>query len=40
MGLSFGELAFLNDSVRSASIICDSECILAVLSKKDYKDVL
>ncbi|CAK79084.1 unnamed protein product (macronuclear) [Paramecium tetraurelia] len=40
MGQSFGELAFLNDNVRSASIICDSECILAVLSKKDYKEVL
>ncbi|CAD8090721.1 unnamed protein product [Paramecium sonneborni] len=40
MGQSFGELAFLNDSLRSASIICDCHSILAVLSKKDYKDVL
>ncbi|CAD8070690.1 unnamed protein product [Paramecium sonneborni] len=40
MGQSFGELAFLNDTVRSGSVICDCQCILAVLSKKDYKDIL
>lgn len=40
MGESFGELALLNDSPRSASIICESPCIFGILSKKDYKEVL
>ncbi|CAK61348.1 unnamed protein product (macronuclear) [Paramecium tetraurelia] len=39
-GESFGEMALLNDNLRSASIICDSKCIFGVLSKKDYKEIL
>ncbi|CAD8109263.1 unnamed protein product [Paramecium sonneborni] len=39
-GQSFGEMALLNDSLRSASIICDTKCIFGVLSKKDYKEIL
>jgi hypothetical protein len=39
-GESFGEVALLNDSLRTASVICDCHCTFAVLSKKDYKDVL
>ena len=39
-GSYFGELALLNDSMRTATIICREECDFAVLYRKDFKEIL
>ena len=39
-GQSFGDLALLRDQPRNASILCLSDCDLAVLEKSEYKNFL
>ena len=41
-GTSFGELAIMDDVLkpRSATIICDTDCQLALLDRKRYKKIL
>ena len=39
-GMSFGELALIKDQPRAASIICDTDCHFAVLSKEDYMSII
>ena len=39
-GQSFGELALINDAPRAATVYCLSECIFAVIERKDYEKVL
>lgn len=38
-GTNFGELAILNDSTRSATIMCKEKTDFAVLSAEDFKQV-
>ena len=33
-GESFGELALINNANRAATLICEDDCIFAVLSKE------
>ena len=39
-GAYFGELALLNDAPRTATVVCKTDCDLAVLFRDDFKDVL
>lgn len=39
-GMSFGELALINDAPRRATIRAQTQCELAVLSKKDYIKII
>lgn len=40
-GNSFGELALIStDTTRNATIICETECVFAVLKKPSYDDFL
>jgi len=39
-GDSFGELAILNKSKRSATIVCKSECSFAILGRDDFNKIL
>lgn len=39
-GASFGELAFINQTTRAATIQCLSNCSLAVLTKEDYQKII
>ena len=36
----FGERALINDAPRLATIVCETNCVFAVLNKKDYKEIL
>ena len=40
LGDAFGELALINDAPRLATIVCETNCQFAVLSKFDYKGIL
>ena len=39
-GLYFGELALLNDTPRTATIICKEDTDFAVLDGEDFKSIL
>lgn len=39
-GDSFGEMALINEAPRLATIVCESQCIMGVLSKNDFKNIL
>ena len=39
-GMSFGELALIKDQPRAASILCNTDCHFAVLSKEDYMNII
>ena len=39
-GMSFGELALINNKPRSATIICNENCDFAILEKKDFQKIL
>jgi CRP-like cAMP-binding protein len=39
-GESFGELALINDAPRMATVVSYTECIFAVLSKKDFSTIM
>jgi len=39
-GQSFGELALLNKTMRTASIRCSDECIFAIIDRDNYEKVL
>jgi len=39
-GMSFGELALLDNKPRSATIICEEDCHFAVLEKKAFLEIL
>ena len=39
-GMSFGELALLNDKPRNATIMCKENTEFAVLEKVHYKELL
>ena len=39
-GSFFGELALEKNKRRRASIVCDTDCHIAFLEKKDYKKIL
>lgn len=39
-GMSFGEVALIEDKPRGATIKCDSDCILATMEREDYKKTL
>ena len=36
----FGEMALINNKPRSATVICEEDCVFACLVKKDYDRVL
>lgn len=39
-GIGFGELALMNDAPRLASIVSLEYCCLAILNKKDFKEIV
>jgi len=39
-GIGFGELALINDSKRTATIIAKEDCVFAVMEKHHYKSIL
>jgi len=39
-GSSFGELALIDNKPRMATVICETDCIFAVLKKQEYKNIL
>ena len=39
-GNFFGELALESDKPRAASIVCESDVILALISKTDYNRII
>jgi CRP-like cAMP-binding protein len=39
-GVSFGELALIKDQPRAASILCATDCHMAVLLKEDYMKII
>lgn len=39
-GSHFGELALLDDALRTATVICKENCEFAVLHRKDFKEIL
>ena len=39
-GKGFGELALINNAPRKARIVAESDCKMAVMSKKDYQQAL
>jgi CRP-like cAMP-binding protein len=39
-GMAFGELALIKDQPRAASVLCETDCHFAVLSKEDYLNII
>lgn len=39
-GISFGELALIDNTLRSTSIVCRETCNFAILDKNDFKRIL
>jgi CRP-like cAMP-binding protein len=39
-GQSFGELALVRETPRMATVVCETDCQMATLSKMDYKMVI
>ena len=39
-GESFGELALINNQPRSGTLICEGDCVFAVLSKEQFQSIL
>lgn len=39
-GSAFGELALLENKKRSATIICNTKCVFAILDKHNYQRIL
>ena len=39
-GISFGELALIDNTLRSTTIVCREDCHFAILGKQDFKRIL
>lgn len=39
-GDSFGEIALINDSKRTASVICSEDCYFLSLNKETYNEIV